>query len=101
MKVNFHIFSYNDVFIYLNIYQLKERHLGKFIWTHDSIFSSDNVQENMVSRFKQKIECLVSAQTSFVNDAKETFDKNLGYIRDDMDSVFALINNRTDELFHD
>jgi hypothetical protein len=75
--------------------------LGKFIWAHDSIFSSANVQENMVSSFKQKIECLVSAQTSFVNEAKVTFDKNLRDIRDDMESVFALINNRTDELFHD
>ncbi|GES99501.1 conserved oligomeric Golgi complex subunit 1-like [Rhizophagus clarus] len=51
----------------------EERHLGKFIWAHDSIFSSENFQENM----------------------------NLKDIRDDMEYVFALINNRTDELFHD
>ncbi|CAB4377678.1 unnamed protein product [Rhizophagus irregularis] len=78
----------------------EERHLGKFIWAHDSIFSSANVQENMISSFKQKIECLVLAQTSIVGEAKLTFDKNLRDIRDDMEIVFALINNRTDELFY-
>ena len=55
----------------------------------------------MASRFKQKIERIVLAQTSFVNDAKVAFDKNLRDIRDDTESIFTLINNRTDELFHD
>ena len=55
----------------------------------------------MTSVFKQKVESLVSAQTSCVNDAKIAFDKNLRDIRDDMEPVFALINNRTDELFYD
>ena len=75
--------------------------MGKLIWAHDSMFFNTKVQENMASRFKQKIECLVLAQTSFVNDAKVAFDKNLKDIRDDMESVFTLINNRTDELFYD
>jgi hypothetical protein len=65
------------------------------------MFSNTKFQENMASRFKQKIESLVSARTSFVNDAKIAFDKNLRDIRDDMEIVFALINNRTDELFYD
>jgi len=55
----------------------------------------------VASVFKQKVVRLVSAQTSYVNDAKIAFDKNLRDIRDDMEPIFALINNRTDELFYD
>ncbi|CAG8557294.1 7524_t:CDS:10, partial [Funneliformis caledonium] len=79
----------------------EERHLGKFIWAHDSIFSNTKIQENVASIFKQRIENLVTAQTSYVNDAKIAFENNLRDIREDMEPVFALINNRTDELFYD
>ncbi|CAI2165489.1 7688_t:CDS:10 [Funneliformis geosporum] len=74
---------------------------GKLLRNRLYKLDNPNNEENVASIFKQRIECLVSAQTSYVNDAKMAFENNLRDIRDDMEPVFALINNRTDELFYD
>ncbi|KAF0488714.1 Conserved oligomeric golgi complex subunit 1 [Gigaspora margarita] len=80
----------------------EERHLGNFIWADGSTFFNSKPHDNTASVFKNRIELLVSGQTSLVNDAKIAFDKNLKDIKDDMEPVFVLSgNDRTNELFLD
>ncbi|CAG8512875.1 3968_t:CDS:10 [Gigaspora rosea] len=80
----------------------EERHLGNFIWAHGSTFFNSKPHDNTASVFKNRIELLVSGQTSLVNDAKIAFDKNLKDIKDDMEPVFTLSGNgRTNDLFLD
>ncbi|CAG8494239.1 12761_t:CDS:10, partial [Dentiscutata heterogama] len=80
----------------------EERHLGNFIWAHGSTFFNSKPHDNTASVFKNRIELLVSGQTSFVNDAKVAFDKILKDIKNDMEPVFALSGNgRTNDIFLD